>query len=38
MRKLKLRKWVKVTLYIIFIMILTYLIALRIDYLARLGY
>lgn len=38
MRKLKLRKWVKVTLYIMFIMILTYLIALRIEYLSTLGY
>lgn len=38
MRKLKLRKWVKVTLYIIFIIIITYLISLRIEYLSTLGY
>ncbi len=38
MKKYKLRNWVKVVLVYILIIVITYLIALRIDYLTNLGY
>lgn len=38
MKKYKLRNWVKVVLVYILIIVITYLIALRIDQLANLGY
>ena len=38
MRKLKLRLWVKVVLAYLIIAFITYLITIRIDYLANLGF
>ena len=38
MKKLKLKTWVKVGLAYIGIAVLTYLIALRFDYLIEMGY